>query len=592
VERGFADCGEVGENWPFVLAAGGRDGEDALDEAGAGLAAGALRPASPEHPLADPALRRIVRGFDVDVMREGPEGVPVLQQVAAHPAPALGFQLRRPLEQQPLEPGLQRRERAQEVLFRQAPRPSGVPEIEQQLHLPLRPVAQSAGPAAEFGQPDEVALQVRPANLTYRQSQLGVGRPAVRDQDASVVGTEHLLDDLGPAAIRDPEHRPRGRHHDPEPHPLAGLLPARLVGMGDRGPAGFLLRLLDGHLQPVAGPLATVLHGGHGEPGAEQVADHPDDLATAEPEHADEPGHHRLQPGAVAGAGHSRRQCGQGGRTATRAPHPLLAVLGHLRTDRRQLGDLVAHWLTDGRLAAVEDVAAALAVVWTQGLQRGQLRLGDELPEGRLVSLLATGLAAARLLLWRVLPLLPGRVGRRGLRGVAGAQPEAGLQFLEASFELTISSFQLGDPGQRSRQIGDCRRRRLGGRADGGERCVHTVSGSRPGDPVDPRITERCGGAGRIIVSEVAGAGEARQGSRAGAFTRRGAGDRHPVNGYSGQTVALGCPEVLSRHPPRPFGPGSRLETVPGPAWDAAEGLGRVLAQDGIPAGPQAAVVW
>jgi len=70
VERGFAEFGEVGKHWPFVLAAGGRDVEDAVDEAGV------LRPVSPEHPLADPTLADALSAPVRPGRRLLPEGTP------------------------------------------------------------------------------------------------------------------------------------------------------------------------------------------------------------------------------------------------------------------------------------------------------------------------------------------------------------------------------------------------------------------------------------------------------------------------------------------------------------------------------------
>ena len=76
MERRFADLGEVGQNRAIVLAAGRGDGEDAFDEPGAGLAAGALRLVPPEHAFAHPSLGLVVHGFDAFVSSEGRQASP------------------------------------------------------------------------------------------------------------------------------------------------------------------------------------------------------------------------------------------------------------------------------------------------------------------------------------------------------------------------------------------------------------------------------------------------------------------------------------------------------------------------------------
>jgi hypothetical protein len=185
-----------------LLLAGGGDGHDALDEAGAVSTLSAETALAPENGWAERTLGGVVGRLDASDVSEGPEGGPGIEQVDAEGTGDDGMRRLEPVVEGLVELLLEWRQLEQEGRPIDRLRPEPVPDRKD----PGRDGEQSGAERLLVlvvgGDLAELADQVRPAQLPLLEGQVPLRRVAVRAHDTGPVEAQQRLHDgLAPSRV-------------------------------------------------------------------------------------------------------------------------------------------------------------------------------------------------------------------------------------------------------------------------------------------------------------------------------------------------------------------------------------------------------
>jgi hypothetical protein len=231
-----------------------------------------------------------------------------------------------------------------DLLFEASPIPM-LPVVADAAHQRLRDVHTDLAEGPPFPRalrkPTEVALEVRPAQLSLLGRDLVVGRQAVRHPDAGVVRPQQAREGFAIAPTVDPVDGDTLADPGPEPVEDPAFLPRSLVHVRQRARPERLESLLEGRLERTRHAVLDRADRAHRHRDAEGLRKQPRRLAPAQAVPRDQRGRQGLEAraeGAPRDVGWERRD---DLLAAAGADPPVEPVFGDRRHERRNLDDLV-----------------------------------------------------------------------------------------------------------------------------------------------------------------------------------------------------------------------------------------------------------
>lgn len=239
-----------------LLAPGGRDGEEALDEAQAVGTVRAEGAFTPQHGGTQCPFGRIVGRLDPFMSEKGPQSIFQFDQVATK-GTQLAMQDASSLLQQGVEGGAHLSHVRLEGRAIQLALFGTVPEGKQlRLHC-QRPLAPRARHSLGLAEGYQIVLQMRPSDLALRHRQPFVGTKAVGGEDPHIGGAQQVVQFQPFAASRQIEQGALLLDGDLQPTTLSSLLPTGLVYVGLLAGDQSRVQVIRGQRQGLRNLLAT-----------------------------------------------------------------------------------------------------------------------------------------------------------------------------------------------------------------------------------------------------------------------------------------------------------------------------------------------
>ncbi len=328
--------GKVIQNVSCLLPTGRHHAENAFDEAAARLAVGAAAALSPEDRVASGALGCVVRRLDPFTAHKSPQPRLVRQQVAARSgrlrAAANGAALKVLAERrsQPANVGLERPAAQRSIA-------NLMPPVKQNVRMREQRLADWLARSVAIDHRLEVAPQMSPAPL--QPFQAPVCLPAVARGDEPKLA-QQLFDNVFATRAGHAEDRRHRGDDQPQPSLVRVLFPTGLVDV-DVLRLDVLAKIVIDRLQQSGGLLLEFADHSSGDGQATQVQKQLPNRSLAQPVGSREQANRRRQAWAEASAGSSRGHRAGRLAAAPRAGERVDDVLGDVRPNRWNLGDLM-----------------------------------------------------------------------------------------------------------------------------------------------------------------------------------------------------------------------------------------------------------
>ena len=332
--------GEEVENVAALQTATGGDGHDAPDVARAARRLRAETGLAPDDEAAQRALGQIVGRLHARRADKRPQCRAPVQDVAAG-ARRLGMAAVGALLQQGLDALAQKQNATGEHVAAQGAVPHPMPEAEHAPRAEEQFIPDPSRFPAALGHLREVAQQMRPAQLPVLRIDPGIGRVAVRHQDAGETLAQRGLGRLRTACGRGEEHGDRAGHNLPHPVVPAAFLVPGLVGMRDAGLLHMGVRLAHDAVERGTDLGFALADGADRQIDAEQIGEQTLHLSLGQTIGAGERADHCQQARAGHATGNAGRQSGFAGVTTDTASAGKQPAFSHHWLHRRQVDDLM-----------------------------------------------------------------------------------------------------------------------------------------------------------------------------------------------------------------------------------------------------------
>lgn len=323
-----------------LLATGCNHGEQARDKLVALGALGTKTAFAPQHGRTQGALGTIIGRLDTRHTHKGPQGLPFGEQLGTDPRNAIPTN-RLPLLQQATQFVLHGRKKLLEARSIHLALAPSVPGIKDEVDLVEHCL--SPGPVwpSVVIQGQDVALNVRPAELAFVEREAVVGFGAVTPHHAPKLRSQQGVEALSTAAEAHHKESRDGGNGNPQPAPRPRFLPTRLVDVGDGLPRH---DRLDGASDPFERPAHFLLErddtaeaDGEAKAIAQELGRLTIADAIARVEQTNECGDTR----AKGTRRHISRALGCDQRGALGTADAMVVVLGHYGPERRDVPDLL-----------------------------------------------------------------------------------------------------------------------------------------------------------------------------------------------------------------------------------------------------------